>query len=934
MFDRLWCIEMIGNFRKPCLSLALVAFCLSLLVSCGGGIGGDSDEANGADPGVLEAPIAYIKRPIPTDEDDDDPQPIQVDVRDVRQFTSGGDVYVRDNSTTIATERNITRSVTGGIGDVKGLSASFDGTKLIFSLRLFDENENDDIVPSWNIYEYDLELDELRRVISSDLTAEEGDDLSPAYLPDGRIVFTSSRQKQAVEGLINEGKVPFSRIDETGRSISTVLHVMSSSGNEIRQISFNQTHDLNPVVLSGQFSGQILFSRWDATGGNSRFDLYKVDPDGSNMELLYGAHSHDTGTNGSTIQFTQARETADGDLLVVVKPFQGTFGGGDIFIIDTENFVDNERPVWSMNGFQGPAQTPATANPITSDGSISRNGRYASAFPLLDGSDRVLVSKSICQILVDGEIRPCIEPWISDSTAVEVSPAYGIWIYDIQDQTEKVIVRAEEGVVMTEIIALQARPLPPILSNSLDDTWRDEGVGVINIKSVYDFSDGSGFNGCFLQDCQAVGIASVADLGDPGVAMADQRPARFVRFLKPVAFPDQDDPTLVDPPDLRNTAFGPQLGQSMREIVGYAPVEPDGSVKVKVPADIPLAVDVLDKFGRRIGPRHENWFQVVPGATTTCVGCHTHSTSNNEVPFAHSRSDATAPSINTGIDSGLVFDNTQIPGTNITYYGNLGDTMAEVRFELAGLSVPPAEEPQLSADVTFEDVWTDPLVRAPDTMFEYAYTDLLPPVSSPATAACTPWTAKCRIIINYERDIHPIWQIDRGIVDLNANGVMDDTCTECHRTLDDMNADRVADGQLDLTDGISDLNADRLKSYQELFFSDAGEELDMVGDLVNIQIEVDVLDADGNVIGTEFIDDPAAATSPAMSANGARASYFIEKLTETEIDAGRSLTPASDPNYIDHSGFLEPAELRLISEWLDIGAQNFNDPFDPLAPQN
>jgi hypothetical protein len=28
-----------------------------------------------------------------------------------------------------------------------------------------------------------------------------------------------------------------------------------------------------------------------------------------------------------------------------------------------------------------------------------------------------------------------------------------------------------------------------------------------------------------------------------------------------------------------------------------------------------------------------------------------------------------------------------------------------------------------------------------------------------------------------------------------------------------------------------------------------------------------------------------------------------------------------------HAGRLTPAELRLVSEWLDIGAQYFNDPF-------
>ena len=33
-----------------------------------------------------------------------------------------------------------------------------------------------------------------------------------------------------------------------------------------------------------------------------------------------------------------------------------------------------------------------------------------------------------------------------------------------------------------------------------------------------------------------------------------------------------------------------------------------------------------------------------------------------------------------------------------------------------------------------------------------------------------------------------------------------------------------------------------------------------------------------------------------------------------------------------HAGYLSPAELRVISEWLDIGAQYFNNPFDPAAP--
>jgi hypothetical protein len=36
------------------------------------------------------------------------------------------------------------------------------------------------------------------------------------------------------------------------------------------------------------------------------------------------------------------------------------------------------------------------------------------------------------------------------------------------------------------------------------------------------------------------------------------------------------------------------------------------------------------------------------------------------------------------------------------------------------------------------------------------------------------------------------------------------------------------------------------------------------------------------------------------------------------------------PSGTDHTGFLTAAELRLISEWIDIGAQYYNDPF--VAP--
>ena len=78
------------------------------------------------------------------------------------------------------------------------------------------------------------------------------------------------------------------------------------------------------------------------------------------------------------------------------------------------------------------------------------------------------------------------------------------------------------------------------------------------------------------------------------------------------------------------------------------------------------------------------------------------------------------------------------------------------------------------------------------------------------------------------------------------------------------------------------------------------------------------------------VPDPAARIQPIMTANGARSSFFIEKMTGTELDAGRAI-PATT---YDHTNLLSGAELRLISEWLALGAQNYHNPFDPAVPQN
>ena len=129
--------------------------------------------------------------------------------------------------------------------------------------------------------------------------------------------------------------------------------------------------------------------------------------------------------------------------------------------------------------------------------------------------------------------------------------------------------------------------------------------------------------------------------------------------------------------------------------------------------------------------------------------------------------------------------------------------------------------------------------------------------------------------------------------------------------MDSAGADRIPDGQLDLTDGQSIDEADHFKSYRELLFTDFEEEIDANGVLVDRMV----------VIGVDANGDPILApvnVNPSMSAGGANASTrFFSRFD----DAGDI-----------HSGFLTDAEKRLIAEWLDVGAQYYNNPFD--APAN
>jgi hypothetical protein len=874
-----------GRAVWPRAGHALVLASALTLAACGGGGSVDVGSGQAPDPGTNDFAIFYVKRSVPMEEDD---------LRQVRDAVPDADLYMRQRAAPSATETNITDRITGQENyDVKDVDVSADGKKVIFAMRgPLEDNMDERDPPTWEIWEYEIASDTLRRVIQSDTTAAEGNDVAPHYMPDERIVFSSTRQRVSKAVLLDENKPQYEAANEDRSESSFVLHVMRPDGSDIKQISFNASHDYDPTVLA---NGRILFSRWDHAPGKNGIHLYTANPDGTDLQLLYGANSHNTGTNNEAVQFMKPREMQDGRIVTILRPFTGTEFGGDPVIIDTKTYVENNQPTLDNAGMSGPAQRRATSNDVRTIPGPSPGGRFQSVFPLWDGTNRILVSWSQCRLLdttvTPNTIVPCTDARLADPDAETAPPIYSVWMFDPAQNTLQPVMAPTDGVMITDVVAAQPRPLQTVI---LDDVNADrdlaaEGVGVLNIRSVYDF-DGT--------DTANPNIATVAN---PGLTTASQRLARFIRLEKPVSIPDDDD--VLDP---ANAAFG--VTPYMREILGYAPIEPDGSVRIKVPANVPFQISVLDANGQRISPVHRNWLQVRPGEELKCNGCHQPTPT---APRSHGRQNLFA-SVYAGASSTV----TAFPGTVSSFLVNAGDTMAEARSRQSCASdTPRCAAMNPSVNVLYTDVWTDPAVRAPDADLAYRYSDLSTP--SPTTCSVT-WSATCRIVINYPAHIHPMWRLTRLLVDDDTGDVLQDrTCTSCHSQRDAANAVRLPAGQLDLsgtdlTDGASNEEPMQLRAYRELLFTDNEQEVNM-GALVD-RLVPGPIDPD---TGMPTLVGVTVASS--MTAGNARGSTrFFSRFA-----AGGS-----------HEGFLTPAELRLLSEWLDIGAQYFNNPFDPAAPVN
>lgn len=863
---------MITMFRPSLLTIVV------LLAACKADI---SVQEEPVDPVVQEIALAFVERPLLIN----DEESFSSNLQDPTAFNPGARLLVKQNAFAQSAETDITAAIfaEAELYDVKDLVASPDGMTLVFALRAPElENVPDELQPKWDLWRYDVASKSVSPLIADPQQAQRGHDISPAFLPDGRIVFSSTRQSTSRQILLDEFKPQYTALDENLNSPTFNLHVMNADGSQIEQISFNLSHDLYPVVLD---DGRILYSRWDNHGNRSMFNWYRMRPDGSDNELVYGWHSHNTGAAQSRVEFGKAIVLEDGSVTVALASADAPYYNAWPQRVALQLASDNEQPL-EGEVLNLPAQTPLFPWAFDNTSRAERSGAVNSYTVVKDNSGRFLVSWSPCRVIENDMILSCAQRSEQDELTL-AAPLYGLWLFDTVKQTQIPVRPGNEGLLVAEPVVLQPYPdaafLP--LNPDLDSELAAENAAVLDIRSVYDFA----------------GQASVdlSVLSDPMRSSAVNRPARYLRLVRGVPLPPEEVLEFDD------SAFGVSRLQLMRDILGVTPIQPDGSVRVKVPANVPFTLSVLNAQGQAISPLHQQWITARPGETLNCNGCHT---AQSTAP--HGRRSQEAASANTGLTVAGRFSNTAPALT-----GEAGDTMAQLLARLNGDAV-------LDEALRYLDIWTDPALRQPDPAEEISFSSL--ETAQPDGVGCyQQWLANCRLQLHYPQHIQPLWAKDRRRFAADGELLADHSCLSCHSRTDADGNSRVPLAQLELDDAASDLEAQHLRSYRELLSND--NELELVGGVLvdrlvqatdengNLLFVTDengdlVLDDDGNPIP---VMEPVTVT-PAMRANSAIASNRFFNL----FAQGGS-----------HQGYLSQAELMMLASWLDIGAQYYNSPF-------
>ncbi len=479
----------------------------------------------------------------------------------------GGGICILDD---FATDRPTLRCLTEDWppGNFLRPDLSFDAKRILFAYCRYyprvaaAEKVDKDQLPAdafYNIYEMRIDGTGVRQ-----LTHGRYDDFDARYLPDGRIVFLSTRKGQFVRYTEDCSRSTTSRTlpdsyvrcggDNKRPCAVYTLHTMDADGANIRPISAFENFEWTPTVAP---DGRILYARWDYIDRfNGHFmSLWSTNQDGTNPNLFFGNYT----THPQCI--FEAVPIPDSDKLVFTAAAHHSIVGGALALLDRNAGTEGAEPITRL--------TPEVCFPEIEGWPPCY---YANPYPLSE--KYFLVTWSNARLpphrgsqQVTGRDNP--------------TNSMGIYLYDAFGNLELLYRDAE--ISSMNPIPVRPRPRPAVHSTAAHQPSSD--AGRVLLQDVYEGLEGI------------------------------ERGA--IKRLRIVGVPPKVQPHM-------NT---PHLGVSKEDpgkfVLGTVPVESDGSAYFHLPAGVPVFFQALNEEGLAIQTMRSLTY-TQPRQTLSCIGCHEH----------------------------------------------------------------------------------------------------------------------------------------------------------------------------------------------------------------------------------------------------------------------------------------------------------------------
>jgi hypothetical protein len=405
----------------------------------------------------------------------------------------------------------IIRSLTSGFppGNFVGLNLSWDATRAIFAFAAhcpetakLKHPYGKEARPEesyYHLYEMDTRTGRTRQI-----TRGRYDDFHGSYLPNGDIVFVSTRRSSSIQisrataQSTLTGTLPDCYL-RCGISQVFTLHRMAGDGSNIRTLSPCDTHEWYPIVDHG---GRLLYARWDYVDRDARisFGLWSSNPDGTQPSIVYGNYTREP------YCIFEARPVPGSGRLVFTGSAHHANTGGPLVLLDNRTGVDGPRPLTNL--------TPEVCMPESQGFPLTY---YQAPWPLSE------------QFFLCGwSARP-----LTITTFASPSPAndLGVYLYDAFGNRE--LLHRDPNINSSTPIPVTPRPAPPRRSDMpLCSDPAPAGKFILN--NVYAGLDGIAPGTVKRLRIVAVPPKVVPGWGNPSVGFLSYEPGKFVLGTVPV----------------------------------------------------------------------------------------------------------------------------------------------------------------------------------------------------------------------------------------------------------------------------------------------------------------------------------------------------------------------------------------------------------------